>query len=120
MDGKDSTDDSGIRVRPLQLRDLRHAWEMSPGALRPWPAGRDANEAIDRLFDTVASGRRNAWVAETTERIIAMLVVTIESTALARLTYLHLTPEHGRHRDATRALAAAAIHNTSEADYLKL
>jgi GNAT superfamily N-acetyltransferase len=120
MNGKHSTDGNGFRVRPLEVRDLRHAWEMFPGALRHLSAGQNAGEAIDVFFDAVASGRRNAWVAETAERLIGMVVVTIESTALARLTYLHVTPEHAEHGDAARALAATAIRDTWEAGYPKL
>ena len=120
MDGKDWMDGTGFRVRPLEARDLRLGRDLFPGALRRVPDARDGNETIDRFFDAVASGRRKAWVAETTARIIGLVVVTIESAELARLTYLHVTPEHVEHPDAARALAEVAIGHAWDAGCLKL
>jgi hypothetical protein len=113
-------DYEALRVRPLEPRDLREAVEMFPGAfmhLHPGPPA--AGAAPPRLHEDVF-GRQSAWVAEAEDRLIGMAVLSIESQALARLTYLHVAGDGPHHAPAARALAEVAIREAWDGGYLKL
>jgi len=118
MKDQSTTGSHALRVRPLEPRDLKDAGETFPGAMVHVHAG--PADSMHSLFEEFASGKQNVWVAEAGDRIIGMAVVSIESQALARLMYLHVTGDTANHERAARALAEIAIRDAWEGGYLKL
>lgn len=118
MKDQSTPDYQTLRVRPLEPRDLKHAGETFPGAMVHIHAG--PADSMHSFFEQVASGRQNAWVAEAEGSIIGIAVVSIESQALARLMYLHVTGDGENHERAAKALAEIAIRDAWDGGYLKL
>ena len=107
-----------LRVRPLEVRDLKDAGETFPGAMLHLHAG--PTDSLNSFFKQVASGWQNAWVAEAEDRLIGMAVLSIESRTLARLTYLHVAGDGPHHAPTAKALAEVAIREAWDGGYLKL
>lgn len=112
--------DEALTVRPLEARTRARAMEMFPGAMMHLSAGFGPFSAMYSFFDEVNSGRQNAWIAEVEEQLIGMVVLSIESQIVARLTYLHVAGDSPEHQRAANALAEVAIRDAWEGGYLKL
>lgn len=120
MNDQITTDYESFCVRPLEARDLGGAMETFPGAMMHLRVGPNPSSAMHGFLGEITSGKQNAWVAEADDRLIGMAVVWIESQALARLMYLHVTADGANHERAAKALAEIAIRDAWERGYLKL
>jgi hypothetical protein len=118
MKDQSTADFETLRVRRLEVRDLKDAGETFPGGMVHVHAS--PADSTHSFFEEAPSGRQNAWVAEADDRLIGMAVISIESQALARLMYLHVTGDSVNHERAARALAEIAIRDAWEGGYLKL
>ena len=120
MKNQSDIDHDGVRVRPLEPRDLAYALNTFPAATKHLQPVLSVGCAQSTFVQEIFSGRQCAWVAEAQKQLIGMVVLSTESQMLARLTYLNVAGEGPHQAIGASALAEVAIRSAWDAGYLKL